>query len=238
MSECQTCEKLVVRDTQNNFQNDSSLFSQISNQLGELIVDYKTSSTDSTWALNKNLSIDTIRTFLERGYIIRESITKNGIVIGSDGLLHFVVTLEQTEIPVDDSIVSPVNDNNNKNQCEWWDLMCQAVVVGETVTTTIDDSIKGTQDAIDKKIAELTAQFNLSIQQAQDAAAAAVAAANQAAADGIAAATKAATEAAAAAAAAAVGGIAAGAKDLQKKLLIGGGIAIAVIGVLIVVTRK
>ena len=237
MNECQTCEKLVVRDNQfdipMNFQVNG-LFSQI---IGQLIVDYKTSSSDTTWAFNKNLSTDTIKTFLQRGYIIRESITKNGIVLGNDGLLHFVITLEQTEIP-EDSIVSPENNNNNTNQCEWWDLMCNVVTVGGNITTTIDDSIKGTQDAIDKKIAELTAQFNLSIQQAQDAAAAAVAAANQAAADGIAAATKAATEAAAAAAAAAVGGIAAGAKDLQKKLLIGGGIAIAVIGVLIVATRK
>ena len=102
----------------------------------------------------------------------------------------------------------------------------------------LDNVIKGTQAAIDEQIAALTTQFNLTIQQAQEAAAAALAAANKAASDGIAAAIKAATDAATAAAAAAAAGIDAGTKDLQKKLLIGGGVAVAAVALIVVATRK
>lgn len=57
--------------------------------IGEMVVDYLTSKTSTVWKLNKNMSFETIKTLMKRGYIFRESATKKQFVLGANGLFHF-----------------------------------------------------------------------------------------------------------------------------------------------------
>ena len=184
-------------------------------------------------------------------------------------------TVQQVEVE-GESTPLPTNNNNETNQCEWWDLTCEGYVddgyryltggVEEHITkpiTEFPEYVQGgidqagadlenfklqTQASIDETINSLTNQFNLTIQQTNDAAAAAVKAALVAAAAGILAAQKAASDAAAATVKAAqdaanmVGQGAAevadnATKGLQEKLLIGGGLSLGAVLLVVVATR-
>ena len=291
MSDCFTCDKLVVRDNQeqNTFQGNVSMaanYSMFQQTIGTRNVYYCSPSGSCKTA---TLSEDTIKTLLSRDYTVKDVIKGteiieipqlNGTTIlayaptstgSTSSISNGTVTLKNSSgstitltDPSEDLLnfykiqgyyvsgISQTNTTptyqpvtNSGNVCEYWDAQCHIENGLEWIAGGVDQAgqdldnvIKGTQAAIDEQIAALTTQFNLTIQQAQEAAAAALAAANKAASDGIAAAIKAATDAATAAAAAAAAGIDAGTKDLQKKLLIGGGVAVAAVALIVVATRK
>ena len=261
--DCQTCgllnEKGAVQNdlsdiplsfqaNQNNGLWNNSMFKQIvgTHSDGSSIIEvrYKTSSTSTTWKY-ANMSATTISRLLERGYIFVDISAKSDILLNSDGTLRLSSggnlggspSGQSTTPSPTETVDTPVqtNDGNFDPLGDFAKYFSGGIDVH--ITQPIDNSIKETQAAIDKTVEDLTKQFNLTIQQTQDAAAAAVAAANKAAIDGVAAATKAATDAATAAAAAAASGIDEGTKGLQRNLLIGGGIVAAVLVVAVVATR-
>ena len=89
------------------------------------IVDYLSSSTDKTWSLNKSMSDSTIVTLLKRGYLFRDSATKNSIILSSSGT-YWIIDPSQISTPV------PISTTNS----------------GTTNTTNVSNPIYADCDAL------------------------------------------------------------------------------------------
>lgn len=250
MSNCNTCDKLVFRNEQDVsfLPANSNLFQQM---IGETIVDYHSASS-TTWK-TANMSNSTIVSLLTRGYLFRESSTKNPIILSSDGTYWMIdPTYISTPVPTED----PVNTNSGSTpnpvyeDCDayGWDVIgywdCKNRNAQVWTSETSDDFEQWKIDAA-KNAADALAATQKAAQDALDAAAKSAADAAAAAAlalknatdatrDALAAAAAATAKAAADAAAAAGKGLFDG---INKSLLIGGA-GILVLGVILLVTRK
>lgn len=249
MSDCNTCDKLVFRNEQDvsYLPANSNLFQQM---IGETIVDYHSASS-TTWK-TANMSNSTIVSLLTRGYLFRESSTKNPIILSSDGTYWMIdPSYVSTPVPVD-----PANTNSGQTpnpvyeDCDayGWDVVgyweCKTRNASVWTDKTNQDFEQWKIDAA-KNAADALAATQKAAQDALDAAAKSAADAAAAAALALKNATdetRAALEAAAAAAAKAAADAAAAAgkglfDGINKSLLIGGA-GILVLGVVLLATRK